>query len=101
MGNVAGKGMALPDLRWPMKLYLAGLLCCGLAFLVSYLTQLLLYNESIGEMRAGWHVYFQRAGIVFAFLSLLFFVVGSYVAAESFPTTGSAVPAPSAGQPPK
>src|SRR6266852_4155989 len=62
LGNVAGKGIALPDMRYPMKLYLAGLGFCGLAFLAGYLTQSFLYRESIGLLRAGWHVYFQVAG---------------------------------------
>ena len=39
LGNVAGKGFQPPDMRLPLGCYVAGLLFCGLAFAMSYLTQ--------------------------------------------------------------
>ena len=32
LGNVAGKGMPVPNMRLPMACYVIGLIACGLAF---------------------------------------------------------------------
>jgi len=92
LGNIAGKGIAIPKMALPLKLYLFGLFFCGLAFLAGYATQLVLYNESIGrspKLKSQW---FQAAGVVLAMLSLLLFVVGSSVAAGRFPSGPVATP---------
>jgi hypothetical protein len=84
LGNVAGKGQPVPNMRLPMACYIVGLIACGIAFLSAYLTQFWLYNESIGNLKRGRHVKYQIAGIVFALLGLAAFAVGSCVAAWRF-----------------
>ena len=71
-------------MRWPMACYLAGLFLCGLTFIPSYLTQFFLYNEEIGDFRAGRHKIFLWIAVLFAVGSLTVFAVGSYRAAVDF-----------------
>jgi len=85
LGNIAGKSIVVPDMRLPMRLYLLGLVACGLAFLAGYVTQSILYRESMGWTSRGRHVISQVAGILLALLSLLSFAVASYEAASRFP----------------
>src|SRR5712664_2429673 len=59
LGNVAGKGLPVPNMRFPMACYVVGLIACGLAFLSGYLTQFWLYNESTDQAPRGGHVKFQ------------------------------------------
>src|SRR5262249_5116149 len=85
LGNTAGKQQLIPDMRWPMGLYLLGLVLCGLAFIASYLTQLRLYNESVG--RAGriiFHQLWLRIALICVLLSILAFAVGSLLAVWHF-----------------
>jgi hypothetical protein len=84
LGNVAGKGMPVPNMRLPMVCYVVGLIACGLAFFFGYLTQFRLYNESMDWSPQRQHVKHQVAGIIFALLSLVAFSVGSCVAAWRF-----------------
>jgi hypothetical protein len=86
LGNIAGKGIMIPEMALPLKLYLFGLFFCGLAFLAGYATQLVLYNESVGRPPRWKSEWFQAAGVVLASLSLILFVVGSSVAAGRFPS---------------
>lgn len=44
-----------PDVRWPMALFLAGLVLCGWTFLASYWTQNILFNESMGRVQRNSH----------------------------------------------
>ncbi|MGE5799434.1 MAG: hypothetical protein ACM337_03835, partial [Syntrophaceae bacterium] len=53
LGNATTKGTSPPDMRLPMRCYLLRLMCCGLALAASYLVQLRLFNEAIGQPRAG------------------------------------------------
>lgn len=92
LGNIAGKPVAAPDMTLPLKLYLLGLLFCGLAMLAGYLTQLVLYNESIGAMKRGRHMRPQWTAVTLALLSLLSFGAASYVAGERFPSGPVAAP---------
>ncbi len=69
LGNVAGKGMPVPNMRLPMVCYVVGLIACGLAFFFGYLTQFRLYNESMGWSPQRQHVKHQVAGIIFALLA--------------------------------
>ena len=58
LGNVAGKGVATPDMRCPMAAFLAGRCACGFAMLFAYLTQLKLLNEigtkADSRLSHGW-----------------------------------------------
>jgi hypothetical protein len=53
LGNVAETNTTRPDLFLPMLGYAVGLFFCGLAFTSSYLTQLRLYQESMGHPAKG------------------------------------------------
>jgi len=88
LGNIAGKGSSVPDMRLPMGAYLSGLVLCGLAFVFGYLTQLFLYNESTGQAKRAVHRYLLWLSIAFAFLSLAAFAIGSSVAVVRFPGGG-------------
>ncbi len=84
LGNVAGKGLPVPNMRLPMACYVVGLIACGLAFFFGYLTQFRLYNESMGWSPQRQLVKHQVVGIIFALLSLAAFAVGSCVAVGRF-----------------
>lgn len=87
LGNVAGKGDSVPDMRLSMSFFLAGLLFCGLAMLAGYLTQLSLYNETVLRLATFWyqkHVYWLRIAIILVFLGILAFSFGSYSAVLAF-----------------
>jgi hypothetical protein len=87
LGNIAGKSVSPPDMRLSMGCYLFGLFFCGLAFVASYLTQLRLYNESMGLSVSGFvirHTFWLNLAIMLALLSLVAFAVGSYFAALRF-----------------
>lgn len=45
IGNVAGKGAPVPDMRCPVTAFLTGLVFCGFAMLCAYLTQPKLFGE--------------------------------------------------------
>ena len=83
LGNVAGKSITLPDMRCPMAAFLAGLVACGLAMLVAYLTQLALLNEG-AERRTASHKLFLGAAIVLYICSLVAFGIGSWQAVIRF-----------------
>lgn len=87
LGNVAGKGNSVPDMRLSMSFFLAGLLFCGLAMLAGYLTQLSLYNETVLRLATSWyrrHVYWLWIAIILVFLGILAFSFGSYSAVLAF-----------------
>lgn len=82
LGNIAGKGLSIPDIRFSMGAYLVGLFLCGLAFAFSYLTQFRLYNEALGRAAPGIgkHQFWLWLTFIIALLSLVAFAVGSYCA---------------------
>ena len=84
LGNVSGKGASVPDMRFPMGCYIAGLVSCGLTFFLSYLTQLCLYDESMGLVKGQAHHVWLRMAFGFGLFSLTAFAVGSYFAALRF-----------------
>jgi len=85
LGNVAGKGSAAPDMRWPMGAFLAGLAACGFAMFFAYLTQLQLLNESAQRATASVrHTWYLRASMLLVLASLVAFAVGSWQAVVAF-----------------
>jgi hypothetical protein len=83
LGNIAGKGAAVPDMRWPMAAFLAGLGACGIAMLFAYLTQLkrlnlLAYRKPIVR---DWRLFL---AVLFFVVSLGCFCVGSWCAVGAF-----------------
>ena len=85
LGNVAGRGVATPDMRCPMAAFLAGLVACGFALLFAYLTQLKLLNEiGRGEKPTVSHGWVLWAAILLFACSLAAFGVGSWQAVLRF-----------------
>ena len=84
LGNVVGKGAHVIDMRLPMVCYVAGLMLCSLAYCASYVTQLRLYNESVGRPSGVPHTRLLYSAMVLVALSLAAFVVGSVIAAYRF-----------------
>ena len=85
LGNISGKVGPLPDMRFSMAAFLAGLALCGFAMLTAYLTQLKLLNE-IGQnatprVKHTWPLWI--AIFLFA-CSLLAFGIGSWQAVVRF-----------------
>jgi hypothetical protein len=93
IGNVSGKGLSIPDMRLPMGFFLGGLVFCGIAFLLSYLTQYFLYQEIRG-IKTTSHVVFLIFAFTFSFLSLAAFASGSLLAMWKFqnPCPGTIIP---------
>ena len=85
LGNVAGKGASIPDMRCPMAAFLVGLALCGFSMFFAYLTQLKLLNEiGLSEkpvLRHGMLLWIAIA--LFAF-SLVSFGVGGWQAVIRF-----------------
>lgn len=85
LGNVAGKGADVPDMRFAMAAFLAGLTACGVAMLCAYLTQLKLFNEPpVGERPKLSHGWLLWSAIFLFACSLVFFGVGSWQAVLRF-----------------
>lgn len=87
LGNLAGKSPSMPDMRCPMGFFLAGLVLCGFCFVTSYLTQLTLYNESLGGPTKRFyqrHKFWLPVAILSVIGSLLAFAFGSYSAVVRF-----------------
>lgn len=85
LGNLSTKTTPLPDMRCPMMAFLSGLMLCGVAMLLAYLTQLKLLNE-IGhsEKPVIHHSWLLWGSIVLFALSLIAFGVGSLQAVIRF-----------------
>ena len=83
LSNVAGKTTA-PDFRFPMTAFLTGVVCCGVSFCGSYLTQLKLFNEAMSNKSPTKHAIFLYATLVFYLLSVVAFGVGAWLAVSKF-----------------
>ncbi|WP_126457804.1 hypothetical protein [Sulfuritortus calidifontis] len=83
LGNVAGKECSVPDMRYAMASFLAGLLFCGLGMLFAYLAQLKRLNRLVEQQdtKNDCRLY---AALFFVVLSLAMFGIGSWLAVESF-----------------
>ena len=85
LGNVAGKGVPVPNMSCPMSIFMIGLTVNGLAMLFAYLTQFALLNETnqhsspiVKHTIALW-----IAIILFA-CSLIAFCAGALLAVNHF-----------------
>ncbi len=86
LGNAIGKGHILPDMRLAMAGFLLGLVACGVAVCLSYITQLELYNEErhgVSENERK-HVRYLRGSMISVGASLAFFIAGSFLAMCAF-----------------
>lgn len=86
LGNAIGKGRILPDMRFAMTGFLLGLVACGVAVCLSYITQLELYNEErhgVSENERK-HVRYLRGSMISVGASLAFFIAGSFLAMCAF-----------------
>jgi len=87
IGNISGKNLPVPDLRWSMAFFLGGLSLCGLAFFLSYLTQFILYQEVMNDKikkQISRHIVWHRLASIIALLSLVAFIIGSFLAVNRF-----------------
>lgn len=87
LGNVTGKGQTAPDMRLPMGFFIGGLVFCSLTMFCSYLTQLRLYQESVGlstGSKSLGHKFWLNFGIISALLSIVAFAIGSFLAVVRF-----------------
>jgi len=85
LGNVAGKGIAPPDMRAPMLAFLLGLTACGLSMFFAYVTQLRLFNEARqSERPLVGHTFPLYVAMLLFFCSLVAFGVGSWLAVVRF-----------------
>ena len=83
LGNVAGKGSAVPDMRCAMASFLTGLVFCGAAMLFAYLSQLTRLNRLSRheDPSKDWRL---PVAILLLAASLLAFASGSWLAVVSF-----------------
>jgi hypothetical protein len=88
LGNLSANATPVPDMRLPMGFYIAGLVLCGLAYAMAYLTQFLRLNELLYEADATNKPKRHKIWLGFAFslavLSLLSFAAGSFSAVTLF-----------------
>ena len=85
LGNIAGSGGTTPDMRCAMAAFLAGLISCGAAMLLAYLTQLRLLNESANRPNRFFpHTLALYLSMLFVASSLGCFALGSWQAVNSF-----------------
>ncbi|QRO33939.1 hypothetical protein [Chromobacterium violaceum] len=82
LGNISSKIGKVPDLRFAMAAYVVGLFLYGVCFVLSYLTQLRLFNESMG--RGGKHSKYLNWAIYSCLFSLFCFLIGSIAAVCAF-----------------
>lgn len=87
LGNVAGKGSTVPDMRCSMAAFLFGLGACGVALLFAYFTQFKLLHEITAadqKKEVVSHILFLWAAIILYAFSLAGFGLGSWLAVVRF-----------------
>jgi hypothetical protein len=84
LGKIAGGKVAVPDMRWPMACFLIGIVCSGFNYILAYLTQLRLFNETLDRGMRIKHTFFLVFAIIFACVSIIVFAVGSLWAVVKF-----------------
>ena len=85
LGNVTGKGQSIPNMSIPMIFFSAGIISCGVAMILSYLTQYFLLSDlaKIGKA-IKVHAFFLWTSLTFFFISLISFGLGSWQAIRHF-----------------
>ena len=86
MGDASKSAGGGPDLVAPMFLFILGVFLGGIATVTSYLTQLKLYNEALGDVKPGRHIWLLWISISLLVLGLLSFAAGAMCAALRFST---------------
>lgn len=61
LGNLVKNNSVSIDMAWPMGCFLVGVMVGGLATITAYMTQLSLYNESIGNTLKREHTFWLYA----------------------------------------
>jgi hypothetical protein len=85
LGNVAGKGAAVPSMQIPMLAFLVGLVFVGLSMLFAYFTQLkLLLEIGASEPPRPLHDWLLWFAVILFFCSLVAFACGSWLAVVRF-----------------
>lgn len=82
LGNLAGKASApvvLPPVRAALLAYGGGVLAVALAFMLAYLAQLRLYQESVDPFRKEFHWMLITAAAGLALVSAVAFGVGCWL----------------------
>ena len=83
LGNVVTKSGITLDFRWPMSLFLAGIIVGGFALVAAYLTQLTLYNESTNKRdpaRTLNHRVLLTISVILTVIGMLCFLIGAFLA---------------------
>ncbi len=88
LGNIAGKGVPIPDMTCPIMCYIVGICSGFLAMFFSYFTQLALLNENINkEVLRSSHLIPLSVAAIFFFIGVAMFFTGSMLAVKAFPGT--------------
>lgn len=80
VGHLVSNGADnVPDLRWPLGIFLLGVFLGGVAIATTYLTQLRLYNEIVNNHEEA-HVFWLRTTFSLYIVGILVFAAGSFLA---------------------
>lgn len=83
VGNLYSKGGMPPDIRLAMILFVIGIVLGGVATVTAYMTQLILYNETLGQLNQDGprsHGFWLWLSIFLICLGVAVFGAGSLVA---------------------
>ena len=77
LGNLLKNDTVSVHMGWPMGCFLMGIIVGGLANMTAYLTQLTLFNESVGNTNNTTHTNWLYATIALVILGIILFGAGS------------------------
>ncbi len=77
LGNLIKNSTVEIYMGWPMGCFLTGIVVGGLAHITAYLTQLSLFNESVGNIHESVHVKWLYASLALVLLGIILFGAGS------------------------
>jgi uncharacterized membrane protein YidH (DUF202 family) len=77
LGNLLKIDTVSMHMGWPMGCFLTGIIVGGLANITAYYTQLMLFNESVGNKNGTIHMTWLYITIAFVVLGVLLFGIGS------------------------